>query len=95
MDNIKGIAFLGVPHRGSAIARFGYFLAKILSNSYAGRKTNKDLVKILKKDSKILNSLFREANHLLNNLIIYSFYETERLWGHVVDMSTSDRHSFS
>lgn len=68
------------------MAQFGYFLAKILSASTAGSKTNKNLVKTLKKDSKILIDLSKEANHRLTDLIIYSFYETDRLWGHVVNI---------
>ena len=91
LNSIKGVAFLGVPHRGSGIARLGLFLAQAVSMSTAGTTTNKELVKILKQDSKWLANLSKEANHRLANLHIYSFYETERTTGQVVSSTIDPR----
>ena len=90
LDSIKGIAFIGVPHRGAGIALLGEFFAKLLQASTLGRTTNTELVKLLKKDSKPLADLTKEANHRLEGLVVFSFYETSRLYGHVVNNQLSN-----
>ena len=83
-DSIKGIVFIGVPHRGSDIAKLGAFFAKMLQASTASRTTNFELIAVLKKGSKPLMDISNQAIHRLSGLTIYTFYETEKLWGEVV-----------
>ena len=86
LKSVKGIAFMGVPHRGSGIARLGSFLAGLLKASTAGTSTNKNLIKELKKGARTLTDLSAAANQRLSELILYSFYETRRLHGEVVGL---------
>ena len=89
LDSIKGIALMGVPHLGSSFARLRSFLADVLQEFTLAMSTNKGLMKDLRCNSKPLMDLSKQADHRLSDLIIYSFYETERLDGQVVSKVSS------
>lgn len=75
----KGIAFLGVPHQGSDIAWWAGFAAKLLRNASIGTSTNVALLSDLEKGSTTLANISNQFVDRASNLIIYTFYETEKL----------------
>ena len=77
--NTRGIAFLGVPHRGSDIAWWTGFAAKLLRNASLGTSTNVSLLSDLEKGSANLADISSQFVDRAHNLIIYTFYETEKL----------------
>ena len=77
--NTRGIAFLGVPHRGSDIAWWAGFAAKLLRNASIGTSTNVALLSNLEKGSATLANISSQFVDRALNLIIYTFYETEKL----------------
>lgn len=77
--NTRGIAFLGVPHRGSDIAWWANFAAKLLRNASVGTSTNVAILSDLEKGSATLANISNQFVDRARNMIIYSFYETEKL----------------
>lgn len=77
--NTRGIAFLGVPHRGSDIAWWAGFAAKLLRNASIGTSTNVALLSDLERGSATLANISSQFIDRASNLIIYTFYETEKL----------------
>lgn len=77
--NTRGIAFLGVPHRGSDIAWWANFAAKLLRNASLGTSTNVAILSDLEKGSATLATISNQFVDRARNMIIYSFYETEKL----------------
>lgn len=77
--NTRGIAFLGVPHRGSDIAWWASFAAKLLRNASVGTSTNVALLSDLEKGSATLANISNQFVDRARNMIIYTFYETEKL----------------
>ena len=84
LDNTKAIAFLGVPHKGSDSAWWATFAANALKGASIGTSTNTALVADLKKDSTTLTNISKQFVDRAWDLIIYTFYETEVLFGVVV-----------
>ncbi|SLM40558.1 Tetratricopeptide-like helical domain [Lasallia pustulata] len=84
LDNTKAIAFLGVPHKGSDSAWWATFAANALKGASIGTSTNTALVADLKKDSTTLTNISKQFVDRARDLIIYTFYETEVLFGVVV-----------
>ncbi|KAI1444322.1 Alpha/Beta hydrolase protein [Annulohypoxylon stygium] len=81
-DNIAGIIFLGTPHQGSSISRFGEILARL--TSFSGSNTS--LLSLLSYYSQPLYDLrdrFSTTLQSRKSIPIYSFYETKPtlLWG--------------
>jgi protein SERAC1 len=74
-----GIMFMGTPHQGSPLARWGSALGKLIPDNI--RTVNQKAIEVLKKDSDICKSLenaFQEqAKHgKFKNVRLFSFYET-------------------
>jgi hypothetical protein len=84
LTNTRAIAFLGVPHRGSASAVFADVLAKALKGATVGTSTNRALVSNLKRDSKMLADISRQFVERSKDLRIYAFYEGEKTYGSIV-----------
>ncbi|KAA6409764.1 MAG: kinesin light chain 1 [Lasallia pustulata] len=84
LDNTKAVAFLGVPHKGSDSAWWAAFAANALKGASIGTSTNTALVADLKKDSTTLTNISKQFVDRARDLIIYTFYETEVLFGVVV-----------
>ena len=79
LANTRGISFLGVPHRGSDIAWWASFAPKLLRNASVGTSTNVALLSDLKKGSATLANISNQFVDRARNMIIYTFYETEKL----------------
>ena len=79
LHNVKGIAFLGVPHRGASIARLGSFFIDLLRPSGLGKTINSDLVKNLERNSDALSNISLQAVQRLKGLRIFTFYETRKM----------------
>lgn len=87
LDNTKGIAFLGTPHRGSDSAWWGAIVANIVKGLSIGTSTNSRLVSDLKKDSSSLSSISSQFVHRTKGIRIYTFYETQKTGSIVVRVS--------
>ena len=87
LDNTKGIAFLGTPHRGSDSAWWGAVVANIVKGLSMGTSTNSRLVSDLKKDSTSLSSISTQFVHRTKGIRIYTFYETKKTGSIVVRLS--------
>ena len=87
LDNTKGIAFLGTPHRGSDSAWWGAIVANIVKGLSIGTSTNSRLVSDLKKDSSSLGSISSQFVHRTKGIRIYTFYETKKTGSIVVHLS--------
>jgi hypothetical protein len=76
----SGIVFLGTPHHGSDLAKWGVFFSSLLS---LAKPTNRAAVKLLRKDSEVLGDLQEDFHTLLerrkdkrNRITVVCFYET-------------------
>ena len=84
-DNTKGLAFMGVPHEGSDGARWAGFAANLLKSFSIGTSTNTAIVSDLEKGSTTLADISKQfVNKMAPDMILYTFYETERLHGIMV-----------
>jgi hypothetical protein len=81
LSNTRAVAFIAVPHRGSAIASFADVLANALKGASIGTSTNTALISSLKKDSAKLADISRQFVPRGKDLKIYTFYETRKLRG--------------
>ena len=84
LHNTRAIAFLGVPHRGSDSAWWAGFAANLLKNASIGTSTNIALLSDLEKGSTTLANISQQFVDRTQDMIIYTFYETERLRGVMV-----------
>lgn len=82
--NTKAIAFLGVPHNGSNSARWAGFAANLLKSASIIISTNTAIVSDLEKGSTTLANISKQFVEKTPNMILYTFYETERLHGIIV-----------
>ena len=83
-DNTKAIAFLGVPHEGSDSAKWAGFGANLLKSASIGTSTNTAIVSDLEKGSPTLANISKQFVDKAPDMILYTFYETERLHGVMV-----------
>lgn len=74
-EHVQGIAFIGVPHRGSHVARWGSLFANLLSYASLKFSTITAVVVDLKHSSKTLMEISSQFVERGNGLIILSFYE--------------------
>jgi hypothetical protein len=73
--------FLGTPHHGSDLAKWGVFFSSLLT---LAKPTNRAAVKLLRKDSEVLGDLQEDFHTLLerrkenqrNRITVVCFYET-------------------
>ena len=89
LENTKAIAFMGVPHKGSDSAWWANFAANALKGASGGTSTNTALVADLRKDSTTLTNISKQFVDRTARLQIYSFYETQKLYGVVVYLAIS------
>lgn len=78
LKSTKAVAFLGVPHGGSAIARAGSLLADVAKATRAV-KVNTVNLDDLRPNSQTLLTISDDAVDRLKDLQILTFYETEKL----------------
>lgn len=79
LNSIKGILFMGTPHRGSGTASLGAICADMLWAASLGINTNPALVKELKQGSRTLEDISRAFVDLGAGFPIHSFIEMERI----------------
>ncbi|MCJ1344417.1 hypothetical protein MMC31_002620, partial [Peltigera leucophlebia] len=79
--NTKAIAFLGVPHEGSNTAWWAGFATNLLKSFSLGTSTNTAIVSDLEKGSATLADISRKFVEKAPDMIVYTFYERERLHG--------------
>lgn len=84
LDNTKAIAFLGVPHSGSNSAWWASIAVNALKAASIGVATNSALVEDLKRDSTMLTRISKQFVDLGKDLVIYTFYETQKVSGILV-----------
>ena len=82
----RAIMFMGTPHRGSAIANTAVNLAtianfrqKVPGLSFLVKPIRTDLLKVLIRDSPILDDIDNSFRHRIGNITIMSCYETVRI----------------
>lgn len=80
-DNARAIAFLGVPHKGCDSAWWAGFAANLLKSASIGTSTNTALISDLEKGAITLANVSKQFVDRTRDMIIYTFYETERLHG--------------
>lgn len=79
LTNTKAIAFLAVPHKGSGAAWWGNFAANVLKGASVGLSTNSALLADLRKDSSALTDIQKQSIERIQDLKMYTFYETLKL----------------
>jgi hypothetical protein len=67
-QHTKGVLFLGTPHRGSQQATFGDVLARAANLSL--HQANKQLLRSLRTDSRILENQRHDFVTISNNLLV-------------------------
>lgn len=84
LDNVKSIAFLGVPHGGSDVAFWGNIAAHVLRAATLGTTTNSQILENLQKSSTGLTDISKQFVDRGKDLQILTFFETQKLKGSVV-----------
>ena len=73
-----------MPHRGSDSEWWAGFAANLLNNASIGTSTKIALLSDLEKGSTTLANVSQQFVDRAQNMIIYTFYETEMLHGVMV-----------
>jgi hypothetical protein len=79
LDSVKGILFIGTPHRGSAAASLGSICADMLKAASLGRSTNTTLIKQLREGSNMLQEISNAFAFLGADVRIYTLIEGDRM----------------
>jgi len=78
LEKFHGVVFMGTPHGGSDIAFWASYAGNLINAVSLGTRTNKDLLRVLRKDSAFLGSLSQKFILQSKFMHILSFYETEK-----------------
>jgi hypothetical protein len=81
---VKAAVFFGAPHRGADLAYWATFASRILQTIQLGLGTNPNFVMALQKNSPTFAQISEQFIERGDKLKIRTFYETERLYGHLV-----------
>ena len=79
LKSIRGVVFMGTPHRGSRTAGPVQLLSKIVNAAAFGTAIRSDLIGVLKVSSRTLEDISLLSIPLLKELRIVSFYEKKPL----------------
>jgi hypothetical protein len=90
LGNIKGCLFLGVPHSGSDLAYWAKFPARVIPYASFGFAGNPAFLRSLERNSKVWLDISRDFVHRSTQLMIRTFFETDRLGD--VTVSSSFTH---
>ncbi|KAL7808190.1 hypothetical protein V8C26DRAFT_423602 [Trichoderma gracile] len=109
LDRIRGVIFLGTPHRGSDLAYWDSIGTRIVRVATLGLTTNTKLSKDLKVDSEMLKRISDSFAYRGATYQIRSFYETEFMpglnccvvdkdsarlgWSNELDIASPSNHS--
>jgi hypothetical protein len=78
LQSVKGVIFLGTPHRGSSVATLGGVVGTIVNLPGLATKTVRtDLLDYLRPESRHLQDLAISVRNRLADLTVVSFYESE------------------
>jgi hypothetical protein len=80
---VYGVAFFGVPHRGSEVAYWGNFAANLLKMPLLGN-TNTKFVAALQKNSETFANISQQFIEHGSSLQIRTFYETKKAYNQLV-----------
>ena len=72
---VKGLLFLGTPHRGTPFTQFGIVVAWLLTPLYA----DLDIMRPLISDSVYLDDLEKRFSRDFRNTARFYYYETYRM----------------
>ena len=84
LDSVQALVFFGVPHRGSDLAYWSTYAARLMSTVQLGLGTNKSFVEALTRNSQTFADISQSFIERAASLKIRTFYETERLYGYLV-----------
>ena len=84
LESVRGLVFFGVPHRGSDLAYWSMFAARLLKDVQLGLGTNTSFVEALKRNSQSFADISKSFIERAMPLKIRTFYETENLYGNLV-----------
>jgi hypothetical protein len=88
LRSIKAAMFLGTPHRGSDAAYWAAYAARVLKVIQLGRATNDSFISALQRNSSEFANISQQWIERAAPLKIRTFYETERLLGELVCLTT-------
>ena len=91
LDSIQALVFFGVPHRGSDLAYWSTYAARLISTVQLGLGTNKSFVEALTRNSQTFADISQSFTERAAPLKIKTFYETEKLHGLLVWL-IKDKH---
>lgn len=95
LDSARALVFFGVPHRGADVAYWSTFAASVSKTLQLGLGTNRSFVKALQKNSPSFAAISNSFIERAALLKIRTFYETDRLHGHVIVDKDSARLGFA
>jgi hypothetical protein len=84
LQQVRAVVFFGVPHRGSNVAYWAAFAARILQLGQLGLRTNSTYVKALQRNSSTFAEISTQFVERAEPLSIRTFFETERMGNQVV-----------
>lgn len=90
LNSVQALAFFGVPHRGSDLAYWSAFAARLMHTVQMGMSTNMSFVEALKRNSQAFAEVSQSFIERAAPLRIRRFYETERIHGYLVCITTSN-----
>jgi hypothetical protein len=79
LGNVKGIVFMGTPHRGSSVASWVNIFSRVLNAAQLGSATNSALLNVLEMRSETLLNISQQFVERGAMFQIRTFYETEKL----------------
>jgi protein SERAC1 len=85
-----GIIFLGTPHRGSSAANLGSTAARVARYSLLVNP-NTRLLQKLQLHNDFLSEKSHQFSKICSSFKIFSFYETQKTKGIMVDIANSPR----
>src|ERR1700733_10469592 len=84
LQHVRAVVFLGVPHRGSDIAYWAAFAAKILRVGQLGFQANPVYIEALQRNSPTFANISTQFIERAVPLSIRTFYETEMMGNQLV-----------
>lgn len=81
---MQALILFGVPHQGSDLAYWSTFAARLLHAGQLGLGINTAFVAALKNNSQTFADISQQFIERATPLKIRTFYETEKLYGHLV-----------
>lgn len=79
LESIRGIVFLGVPHRGADIAYWASLPANIIKYGSLGFRGSTDFLKSLERNSECWRIISKQFVERGESLKIRTFFETRKM----------------